>query len=211
MKDIYIYAIGFVAQGLFSARLIVQWIKSEKAGEVLSPVLFWQLSILASWMLFIYGLLRNDFAIILGQVIAYSIYIRNLQIQNQWKKLPLFSRIIALTTPLIAFVIMIQNWDVHYQKLLQNEDIPTMLLLWGVAGQITFTFRFVYQWIYSERKKESSLPLGFWLISILGSAMIISYAIYRVDPVLFIGQGFGILVYSRNIVLIRKQKYKINS
>jgi len=211
MKDIYIYAIGFVAQGLFSARLIVQWIKSEKAGEVLSPVLFWQLSILASWMLFIYGLLRNDFAIILGQVIAYSIYIRNLQIQNQWKKLPLFSRIIALTTPLIAFVIMMQNWDVHYQKLLQNEDIPTMLLLWGVAGQITFTFRFVYQWIYSERKKESSLPLGFWLISILGSAMIISYAIYRVDPVLFIGQGFGILVYSRNIVLIRKQKYKINS
>ena len=76
MSDAYIYGVGFLAQGLFSARLIVQWIKSEKAGKSLSPTLFWQLSILASWMLFLYGLLRNDFAILLGQVISYFIYIR---------------------------------------------------------------------------------------------------------------------------------------
>ncbi|MDM8160426.1 lipid-A-disaccharide synthase N-terminal domain-containing protein [Labilibaculum sp. K2S] len=210
MDSKYIYAIGFFAQALFSARLIVQWIKSEKAGKTLSPVLFWQISILASWMLFIYGLLRDDFAIIMGQVIAYSIYIRNLHIQNNWKTLPMLTRLIAIITPVVVLSFMLKNWGFHYQQLFKNEDIPTLLLIWGVAGQITFTFRFVYQWIYSERKGESVLPMGFWVISIIGSIMILSYALYRKDPVLFLGQGFGMLVYSRNIVLIRKQSHKLD-
>ncbi|BAX80098.1 lipid-A-disaccharide synthase N-terminal domain-containing protein [Labilibaculum antarcticum] len=210
MDSLYIYTIGFIAQALFSARLIVQWIKSEKAGKTLSPVLFWQLSILASWMLFIYGLLREDFAIIMGQVIAYSIYIRNLHIQNNWKTLPILTRLIAVVTPIVVLLFMLKNWEFHYQQLFKNEDIPALLLIWGVAGQIIFTFRFVYQWIYSERKGESILPLGFWVISIIGSIMILSYAVYRKDPVLFFGQGFGMLVYSRNIVLIRKQSHKLD-
>ena len=210
MNSLYIYAIGFIAQALFSARLIVQWIKSEKAGKTLSPILFWQLSILASWMLFVYGLLCDDFAIIMGQVIAYSIYIRNLHIQNNWKSLPIITKLIAVITPIAVLLFMLKNWEFHYQQLFKNEDISTLLLLWGVAGQITFTFRFVYQWIYSERKGESCLPLGFWVISIIGSIMILSYAIYRRDPVLFLGQGFGMLVYSRNVILIRKQSHKRN-
>lgn len=210
MDSTYIFVIGFIAQALFSARLIVQWIKSEKAGNTESPVLFWQLSILASWMLFIYGLLRDDFAIIMGQVIAYSIYIRNLHIQNNWKTLPLLTRLIAIITPIVVLLFMLKNWEFHYHQLFKNEDIPTHLLLWGVAGQITFTFRFVYQWVYSERKGESILPMGFWVISIIGSIMILSYALYRKDPVLFFGQGFGLLVYFRNIVLIRKQSHKLN-
>lgn len=209
MENYHIYIIGFLAQALFSARLIVQWIKSEKAGDSLSPTIFWQLSILASWLLFIYGLLRNDFAIILGQIIAYTIYIRNLQLQNQWKKLPLATRIIALTTPFIAVVSILHHWDHYYQQLFQNKYIPLWLVFWGIAGQITFTFRFIYQWIYSERKGESCLPMGFWLISIVGSCMILSYAIYRSDPVLLIGQGFGLLVYIRNIMLIRKHNMKL--
>lgn len=203
MENLHIYAIGFLAQALFSARLLVQWIKSEKAGLSLSPAIFWQLSILASWLLFIYGLLRDDFAIILGQIIAYSIYIRNLQLQNQWKKLPVITRIIALATPFVAILLMSSNWDLHYQKFFNNTDIPIALMIWGIIGQVTFTFRFVYQWIYSEKKGQSCLPLGFWIISIIGSIMILSYAIYRIDPVLFIGQGFGIVVYARNISLIR--------
>lgn len=210
MDSISVYAVGFLAQALFSARLIVQWIKSEKAGDSISPAIFWQLSILASWLLFIYGLLRGDFAIILGQIIAYTIYIRNLQLQNQWKKLPLLTRIIALTTPFIAIISICNHWDHFYQQLFQNEDIPFLLLIWGVAGQVIFTFRFVYQWIYSEHKGKSILPMGFWVISIVGSCMILSYAIYRTDPVLFIGQGFGVLIYTRNIMLIRKHSLKLN-
>ncbi|MGE4587190.1 MAG: lipid-A-disaccharide synthase N-terminal domain-containing protein [Mangrovibacterium sp.] len=202
-----VYIIGFLAQSLFSARLIAQWLLSEKAGRVLSPLIFWQLSILASWLLFIYGLLRNDFAIILGQVISYPIYIRNLQLQHNWIKLPLFSRFIAISVPVLVFIVMIGNWNYHYHQLFENKDIPVFLLIWGVTGQLIFAFRFVYQWIYSEHQGESCLPRNFWLISIGGSLMIFTYAVYRLDPVLMIGQCFGFFVYVRNLILIQKQKY----
>ena len=71
----WIYAIGFLAQAFFSARLLYQWIATEKAKRVLSPSAFWILSIFGSYLLFIYGVLRNDFAIILGQFISYYIYL----------------------------------------------------------------------------------------------------------------------------------------
>ena len=87
-------------------------------------------------------------------------------------------------------------------RLFRNSEIPFKLLLWGSIGQVIFTFRFVYQWMYSELKKESSLPLGFWLLSLVGSLMILSYAIIRKDPVLFVGQLFGFVIYSRNSYLI---------
>ena len=88
MSDWIIYSIGFLAQILFSSRLIVQWVTSEKQKQVATPVLFWSLSLIASFLLFIYGYLRDDFAIMLGQSLTYFIYIRNLQLQNQWTKLP---------------------------------------------------------------------------------------------------------------------------
>ena len=87
MSQYLIYVIGFLAQLLFSARLLVQWIASERARKVLSPTLFWQLSMVASFMLCIYGWLRNDFAILFGQLIAYYIYIWNLNAKGAWAKL----------------------------------------------------------------------------------------------------------------------------
>ena len=85
MSNWLIYTIGFIAQLLFSSRLIIQWISSEREKKVITPTLFWTLSLIASFLLFIYGYLRNDFAIMLGQALTYFIYIRNLQLQNQWK------------------------------------------------------------------------------------------------------------------------------
>ena len=71
-------AIGFLAQTFFSARILVQWILSERARHVLSPTIFWVLSLMGAYLLCIYGWLRNDFAIILGQFISYYIYLLSL-------------------------------------------------------------------------------------------------------------------------------------
>ena len=81
-------------------------------------------------------------------------------------------------------------------------------MIWGGLGQVVFTFRFVYQWYYSERRKISFIPIGFWVISLAGSLMIITYAIYRRDPVLIIGQLFGVVAYSRNLYLGLQPKIK---
>ena len=204
MSDWIIYSIGFLAQILFSSRLIIQWIQSEKVKKVVTPLLFWQLSLLASFLLFVYGWFRDDFAIMLGQVLTYFIYIRNLQIQGYWKKLHPFFRIFLFVFPVILVIYSYNNNQFDMQRVFKNDNIPLWLLILGIIAQIIFTFRFVYQWIYSERKKESSLPMGFWVLSITGSLLIITYAILRKDPVLLTGHVFGSFVYIRNIFLIKK-------
>ena len=82
----------------------------------------------------------------------------------------------------------------------------TLWLIVGFAGQVVFTGRFVLQWLYSEFKKRSVIPVGFWYLSMLGSALLLVYAIYREDPVFIIGQSFGFLVYLRNLQLIARHQ-----
>ena len=199
-----IYVIGFLAQVFFSARILLQWILSERAKKVISPAIFWQLSIVGSYLLFVYGWLRDDFAIILGQIISYYIYIWNLDKKHQWKKLPFIIRTLLLLTPVAAILYMLKDASAFVDQFFRNEKIPLWLLIYGSMGQIIFTLRFVYQWIYSKRKDESLLPKGFWVISLLGALIIVSYAIYRRDPVLILGQSTGLIAYSRNIYLSRR-------
>ena len=69
MRDIFVYAIGFLAQILFSWRMIDQWLSSERKKKTQVPKQFWVHSLIASFLLFTYGWLRNDFAIILRRLI----------------------------------------------------------------------------------------------------------------------------------------------
>lgn len=61
------------------------------------------------------------------------------------------------------------------------------------------------QWFYSEKRKESSLPLGFWLLSLAGSLLILIYAIFRKDPVLLVGHSLGVFLYLRNILILKSE------
>ncbi|SCY09067.1 Lipid A Biosynthesis N-terminal domain-containing protein [Nonlabens sp. Hel1_33_55] len=206
MNDWVIYAIGFAAQILFSARSIMQWIVSEKNKRVLTPVLFWQLSLLASFALFVYGYLRDDFAIMLGQILTYFIYIRNMQLQGSWKSFPKLIRWFLYLFPVLILIVGYNNQVYDRVLLFQNDDIPGWLLALGIIAQIVFTLRFVYQWFYSEKHKESSLPFGFWVLSLVGSLLILTYAIIRVDPVLFLGHLLGIFLYARNMIILKRQE-----
>lgn len=126
--------------------------------------------------------------------------------KDKWRQNPYILRLLAYLIPILTFLYMVYHSDYYIPKLFVSEDIPVAILLWGSLGQIIFTLRFIYQWIYSKRQGESLLPKGFWLISITGSVMILSYAIYRKDPVLFIGQSCGLAVYSRNLAILLKSK-----
>ena len=199
MTEYWVYGVGLSAQVLFSARLIVQWYKSEKAGRVLSPTLFWQLSLIASFLLMVYGILRNDLVIIVGQVLSYFIYIRNLQYKRAWKIIPLHFKAMVLLFPVLAIIWLGSDWSHNWKEVISNPAISGWMLTWGSMGQVVFTFRFVYQWYFSERAQRSVLPTGFWVISLTGSSIIITYGVLRADPVIIIGQVFGILIYIRNL------------
>ncbi|MGD9978171.1 MAG: lipid-A-disaccharide synthase N-terminal domain-containing protein [Bacteroidales bacterium] len=204
MSSIIVFGIGFLAQALFSSRIILQWIISEKNKKMLTPRLFWELSLLASFLLFIYGYLRDDFAIMLGQVITYYIYIRNMQLEHVWAKLPRLMQIFLYLFPVIILTYGFNNNIVDRENLFNFEHISSSLMALGVIAQILFTLRFVYQWVYSEKRKKSHLPMGFWVLSLVGSSLILIYAIFRLDPVLILGNSSGVVVYSRNIYILKK-------
>jgi lipid-A-disaccharide synthase-like uncharacterized protein len=206
----YIYILGFIAQALFSARILVQWILSEKAKRVVSPTIFWVLSMAASYMLFIYGWLRDDFAIMLGQVIAYYIYIWNLDEKGVWRKIPLILRIALIATPAAGISYILSDWQQFVAQCLNNAEIPQLLVIYGSMGQIIFTLRFVYQFLYSKKHGASLLPAGFWIISLIGSTIIVSYGIIRLDPVLILGQSFGFVSYTRNLIILHKSHKQDN-
>jgi lipid-A-disaccharide synthase-like uncharacterized protein len=81
----------------------------------------------------------------------------------------------------------------------------TAWIIVGFAGQAAFFLRFFVQWISSERRGESHIPVAFWYLSLAGGALLLAYAIVRRDPVFIAGQAFGSVVYGRNIVLIRRR------
>lgn len=82
------------------------------------------------------------------------------------------------------------------------SETPGSELAWlmvGFLAQAMFSMRFLIQWIASERVRKSVVPETFWYFSLAGGAMLFAYAIYRQDPVFILGQGFGLVVYARNI------------
>lgn len=150
---------------------------------------------------FVYGWLRDDFAIILGQFISYYIYIWNLREKAVWPRIWPALRWVVAVTPVAAFVWLSRDLPAFAATFLRSEEVPLPLLLLGSLGQAVFTLRFVYQWLYSRRRGRSLLPSGFWILSLAGSSMIVLYACLRHDPVLVVGQTFGLAAYLRNLML----------
>lgn len=196
-----VFTIGFAAQFFFSGRTLFQWLYSERKKEVTSPSAYWGLSVIGAFLMFVYGVMRDDFSIILGQFISYFVYLWNLDAKGLWKKFSPVLKALLVLTPFIAVGLLLHDAKSFVANMFQNEDIPLWLVLFGSAGQIIFTLRFVYQWFYSHRRHESVLPRGFWIISLIGSGVIVAYGIFRKDPVLILGQSFGFVAYVRNLML----------
>lgn len=203
----WVFAIGFIAQAFFSARILIQWILSERAKQVVSPAAYWVCSLAGSYLLFVYGWLRDDFAIILGQMVSYYIYLWNLNAKGIWSRISPVLRVVLMFTPLLAVAGIARNASHFFDTFMLNDEIPTGLLLFGSAGQLVFSLRFVYQY-YSARRHESVLPAGFWALSLLGSSMIVIYGALRLDPVLILGQSVGFVAYTRNLLIGRKNAYE---
>ena len=196
-----ILLLGLSAQLFFAARTLLQWLKSEAAKKTVSPVSYWIFSVAGACLMFVYGVLRNDFSIILGQFISYYIYLWNLEANGIWKRLHRVTRIVLPALPLVAVAILLKDAVEYSQSFFHNSEIPVWLVIFGSAGQVMFTLRFIYQFIFSHRRHISVLPRGFWIISLTGSCLIVAYGIIRLDIVLILGQSFGLVSYIRNLIL----------
>lgn len=196
-----ILLLGLSAQLFFAIRTLHQWLKSEAAKKSVSPASYWIFSVAGACLMFVYGVLRNDFSIILGQFISYYIYLWNLGANGIWKRLHTLIRVALAALPIAAVAILLKDAVAYSQNFFHNSEIPAWLVVFGSAGQLMFTLRFIYQFVFSRRRHVSVLPRGFWIISLTGSCMIIAYGILRLDIVLILGQSFGFVSYIRNLIL----------
>ena len=89
----------------------------------------------------------------------------------------------------------------HFMNVLAQ---PMGLL--GLLGQVLFFSRFLVQWVASEKKGRSVVPLSFWYLSLGGGGLLLAYALWRKDPVITLGQLVGLFVYVRNLMLIHRHK-----
>ena len=211
VQKYWVFGLGFFAQVFFGLRLIAQWIQSEKSGKVVSPVSFWTLSLLAAIIFLIYGILRNDLVIIIGQLTSHFVYIRNLQLKNAWTKMHISFRWFSILCPFAAVAWMwlgpVHNWN----DIVSESDLLHPIVFLGAVGQIVLSVRFVYQWYHSEKVKTSILPFGFWVISAFGSLVVVIYAVYKRDPVLLFASGLGLFIYIRNMIIHRKSDVDLKS
>jgi lipid-A-disaccharide synthase-like uncharacterized protein len=79
-------------------------------------------------------------------------------------------------------------------------------LVVGFLGQACFSARFLVQWIASERRRQSVVPVYFWYFSVVGGVILLAYAIHRMDPVFILGQAAGLVIYLRNLYLIGRNR-----
>ena len=79
------------------------------------------------------------------------------------------------------------------------------LMILGFAGNLLFGMRFFVQWIASEKRGESVLPVSFWHFSIAGSILLGAYFIFRRDPVGIVSYLPNSVIYLRNLQLIRRK------
>ena len=199
-SPLWVYLLGLVAMGVYGSRILIQWYLSEKHHRVESPGIYWVLSSLGAVLLYVYGWLRKDLSIIVGESLGYYVYMWNISVMGLYKKVPRIVPILQAIFPLVIIGLIIKDFPVFVDTFLHNEYVPLGLLLFGIAGQVTYEVRSIYQLIYSYRRHQSILPLGHWVLAVIGSLMIIIYGLIRHDWVLAIGQ-FSIFFSIRNLML----------
>ena len=87
--------------------------------------------------------------------------------------------------------------------------LPKTLIEWvwlgtGLVGEFVFFLRFVVQWIATERARRTVVPMAFWHLSLIGTAMVLAYAFYKLDPVFILAYSLNIFIYVRNLIIARR-------
>jgi len=187
-------AIGLIGQGCFFTRFLLQWLASERAKQSVVPRHFWRISLVGSLCVLAYALAAHDPVFVLATLPTTFIYIRNMLIRRPASAAQLAAPALALA----AFVI----WAVWSEPRIDN-------LFWsvlGLTGSLVWSSRFLVQWWMSERRGMSTLPAAFWIMSLVGNVLMLSYAIHRRDPVFIPGQSLGFVVYLRNLWLLQRSR-----
>lgn len=205
---------SIVAGIIFYSRFYLQWIVSEIKKESTVPPFFWYQSIVGSLMLMVWSIYDQSPLGALSQSLNVVPYSRN--VVHIWREkgrlTKAWSLVLNLGPLLVAafacFVVAFIWWREFDRT--QAMDVQEAQRTWfwlavGVSGQALFGVRFFVQWAVSERLKKSVVPLAFWYISIAATLLTIPTYLHRHEWIFLFGQVSNLLVYARNVWLIRRK------
>ncbi len=212
-----LYALGYLSSVAFTARFLLQWIKSEKAGKSVVPRAFWQISILGNLLLCLHTWIQLQFNVCVVSACNLVIAWRNLNLMEKPSKQWSFQLTVGIMLVALLFVYDLfkytapdGTWFRVPNSFWQHpvEMSPFWHVL-GTLGIILFSSRFWIQWINAERKRESILNPMFWWLSLIGGVLSILYFLKMGDMVNLIGPAFGTIPYARNLMLIYRNTGKV--
>jgi lipid-A-disaccharide synthase-like uncharacterized protein len=201
-------AVGWAGQAVFTWRVVLQWVASERAKKSVIPPSFWAWSLLGAVLLVVYAAHRRDPVFVLGALVNGCIYARNLWMAHRGVTTPARPR--RVLWPVVFGLLLFAG--VSYEALGENHGIvqfghPVVWLVVGFVGMTLWTGRFVVQWYVSERLGESVLPPAFFWMSLAGSVLLFLYALVRPGPdwVNIAAYALNPIPYARNLVLLYRK------
>lgn len=196
---VYLWTLlGLLGNLLFTGRVLVQWLASEKQGKTVVPVLFWWLSLGGALVMIVYGFGQLEIPFVLGYSATLIPYTRNLFIAYRPQRPPRNAGIILVSAVLLGCLSIIVFWSEH--------GIKDSWFYFGLLGNAVFGSRFFLQWVQSEARRLSVMTLPFWYVSLVGSTLLLIYSFIRNDLAFILGFVFTVIPYTRNIILIHHNR-----
>lgn len=209
----WLRAIGTIAAAIFYGRFYVQWIASERAGRSVMPVAFWYMSSVGSLMLLGFGAATGSANGTLSHSFNIVVYTRNLI--HIWREkgtlTPVRYRavnVLVVCVALLAAAVLAYTWWNKYLDT-QNESPEVAQKIWfwiavGAVAQGLFASRFLVQWIASEAKKKSVIPVAFWYLSLAAGTLLCLAHLNQQEWIYAAGVASTVVIYLRNLWLIHR-------
>lgn len=224
MSDLWrewLYPLGFLSAGAFSGRMLLQWVSSEAKGRSTVMPAFWILSLIGNILLAAHSFIQIQIHVCLIQACNGVISWRNLNLmQPKESQVTLQTTLLAMAGAVLSVIgaFWIQShylmedtsaWFRIPSTPWQSSTGTNISIAWhliGFFGLALFASRFWIQWLGAEIHKKSYLSGSFWWASLIGDLVCTIYFFAIGDPVNYLGPLFGLVVYTRNLMLIHKSK-----
>lgn len=215
-----LYPLGFLSALAFSARMLLQWLKSEAKGESIVTPTFWKLSLCGNLLLLTHAFIQVQFHVCLIQACNAVISWRNLNLMKPRAKqtntlYTIFILIFIAALTVCGFLLQGYLLDDHTEwfripttpwQMNAGKKVSFFWHIIGLSGLLFFSSRFWIQWWLAEKHKRSYLGSSFWWCSIVGESLCLIYFLRIGDPVNFIGPACGLIPYLRNLMLLSGQR-----
>jgi lipid-A-disaccharide synthase-like uncharacterized protein len=191
--------IGAVGQACFFARVLVQWLASERQKRSANPRVFWWLSLAASVLLAVATVALEEWILLPGYLVNGGVYLRNLSLGRE--RAAGRARLSPIPVTLIGLgaSALLILWGVERSG--ELSDLAQPWIVAGIVGQVIWSTRFILQWWLSERAGYSHFPLAFWWLSLIGSVLNLAYTLQLDTPIFWIGFVTAWFVPLRNLML----------